>query len=101
MGQRLDLSRILQEIIGSDQVHFQPPSNINMVYPAIVYDFADADTKHANNLVYGRTRKYEVTLITRDADDPAEDKIAHLPMTSRSRAYKADGLTHYPFEIYY
>lgn len=101
MAPRLDFSKILKEILGSNEVHFQPPSNVRMNYPAIVYHYRDAEVQHANNLPYHRERRYEVVLIARDPDNTIESKLAMLPKSSLARIYEADGLYHYAFDIYY
>lgn len=34
---RIGLSKLLREILDSDNVYFQPPESLKMNYPAIVY----------------------------------------------------------------
>ena len=61
MGQRSDLHEILREIMGNGNVYFQPPSNIQMKYPAIVYERDYSDTQFAGNSPYSHTWRYQLT----------------------------------------
>lgn len=101
MGQRLDFQKILEELLGSRSVYWQPPENISMVYPAIVYDHDYSEVDHANDKAYRITKRYEVTSISRKSDDPTPDKLALLPMSRFIRSFKANGLNHYVYAIYY
>lgn len=98
---RLGLHRILEGILGSKNVYFQPPASIQMKYDAIVYDLDDIDARHADNLPYLTNRRYRVTLITKNPDTDLSDKIAQLPLTQFNRFYTADNLNHYVYIIYY
>lgn len=98
---RKGLHRILKEILGSDNVYFQPPASIQMKYDAIVYELDDIDVRHADNLSYLTNRRYRVTLITRNPDTSLSDQIAQLPLTRFNRFYTADNLNHYVYIIYY
>lgn len=99
---RQQLSEILNGIIGTTKrVYFQPPASIKMVYPCIVYNLDDIDAEFANNLPYALTKKYTIMVITKDPDMDLPMKVAQLPMCTMSRAYSADNLYHYVFDLYY
>lgn len=99
---RTDLSKILNDIMGGGKrVYFQPPASIKMVYPCIVYNLDDIDTGFANNNPYTLTNKYAVMLITKDPDSKLIHKIAQLPMCTMNRAYTADNLYHYVYDLYF
>lgn len=99
MGQRLELQEIFLEII--PKVYFQPPSNVRMEYPCIVYQRDDADTKFAGNTPYSYTQRYQVTLIDPDPDSDILVKIASLPMTIFDRHFAANNLNHDVFTMYF
>lgn len=101
MDRRLQLQTLLEEILGSDEVHFQPPPEVTMVYPAIVYGRDGASRISADNAGYRRVQRYQVTLIDRNPDNPAVEKLGLLPRCSDVRSFKADGLNHDVFELYY
>lgn len=98
---RLGLDRILRDLLGSDNVYFQPPESVKMKYDAIVYELDDIDARHADNVPYLTNRRYRVTLITKDPDNHLSDEIAQLPLTQFNRFYTADNLNHYVYIIYY
>lgn len=101
MPRRLQLQEMLEVLLGSDQVHFQPPANIDMKYPAIVYGLDDLMIQHADNSVYNLTKRYSVIVITDDPDSDIPDKVAVLPMCSFDRSYPADNLYHYAYVLYF
>lgn len=98
---RLDLQIILEGLLGSENVYFQPPNNLTMQYPCIRYEWDDADTKFASNKPYRYTKRYQVTVIDRDPDSPVPDKVAMLPLCEFDRAYTADNLNHKVFNLFF
>lgn len=99
MAPRSNLHVIFEEI--TTNVYYQPPRNVEMVYPCIVYRLDQADTRHADNRPYTVTKQYDVTLITRDADDVRFDKVAHISTARHDRSFVADNLYHHVFSIYF
>lgn len=98
-----DLQQILQDILGEDgKAYFQPPENIKLKYPCIVFDRSGARIANADNINYRITKSYTITLITKNADnDIYIDKILELPMCSFDREFVTDGLVHEVFSIYF
>ena len=101
MGQRLDLHQILVSVLGSNNVYFQPPPTIQMVYPCVIYKRDDVDVKHANNETYSKTKRYQVTVIDRDPDSEVPDRVLELPRCTYDRFYTADNLNHDVFKLYF
>ena len=101
MGQRLELQELLKVILGSDHVYFQPPANVQMQYPSIVYSRDNSDTEFAGNKPYRYTQRYQVTVIDRDPDSGIPNKVAALPMCTHNRFYTADNLNHDVFNLYF
>ncbi|MDB5716245.1 MAG: hypothetical protein JWO15_3642 [Sphingomonadales bacterium] len=101
MDQRLKLHAILEQILGSAYVYFQPPSNIKMKYPCIIYHRDAANTRFADNSPYRHTKRYAVTIIDGDPDSPIPDKVAELPLCSFDRAFVADNLNHDVYSLYF
>ena len=52
MSSRTDLQKKLEEILGSRNVYFQPPTNTMIQYPAIVYSLKRKESKFADNAKY-------------------------------------------------
>ena len=65
MASRLDLQTILESLLGSQNVYFQPPSDLQMTYPCIVYKRDNASTEFAGNKPYRYEKRYQVTFIVR------------------------------------
>lgn len=101
MGQRLELQQLLEDVLGSDQVYFQPPANVQMKYPCIVYKRTFALTNFAGNLPYRYEKRYQVTVIDRDPDSAIPDKVAALPRCLFDRFFTADNLNHDVFNVYF
>lgn len=101
MDNRLNLQTLLETILKSRNVYFQPPESVKLKYPAIVYALDDFDSRHANDSVYILRRRYSVTLITEDPDSSTIGELACLEMCRFIRPYKSDNLNHYVFELYY
>ena len=101
MAPRLDLQEVLESLLGSRNVYFQPPLNLKMIYPCIRYERDDAETEFAGNKPYTYTKKYSVTVITQDPDSEVPDKIAALPMCTFNRHYTADNLNHDVFNLFF
>ena len=98
---RLELQTILEGVLGSKHVYFQPPSTIKMVYPCIVYQRSASLTEFGNGHPYIINERYQMTLITRDPDDPRIQKLLQLPRCAHSTHFKVDGLNHDVFNIYF
>ena len=96
---RHDLQEILEEIC--PRVYFQPPANVQMEYPAVVYERGRADTKFADDIPYATTKQYSLTLISRNPDESIFEALAALPMCAHERFYVVDNLNHDVFNIYF
>lgn len=82
------------------RAYFQPPSNVSMGYPCIVYELDRIVKKRADNGVYLKTRRYQVKLITKNPDDPMVDVLASMVHSEFERHYTTDTLNHFVFNIY-
>lgn len=101
MASRLDLQALLENLLGSTEVYFQPPASVFMSYPAIVYSRYDIVNTHADNRVYAQHTAYQVTVIDENPDSEIVKKVAMLPMCSFDRHYTADNLNHDVFTLYF
>ena len=101
MASRLKLQTLLEKIMGNRNVYLQPPSNLNMSYPAIRYELNSTDNTHSNNQVYSQNTSYKITLIDRDPDSDCAKEISKLPKCAFNRFYTADNLNHWVYTLYY
>ena len=110
MGTRIDLQNKLEELMASfgvqeddcfHHVYFQPPMSVRMKYPCIRYERSSFEPLHADNITYRQTKRYTLTFMSKDPDDPIVDAIEELPMCSHDRYYAADNLHHDSFSLYF
>lgn len=101
MSSRIGLQTVLEEILGSESVYFQPPMSIKMKYPAIVYGLEDIENSFANDGVYSSKRKYLVTVIDENPDSQIVDKVASMPTCRYNRHFESDNLNHDVFILHY
>jgi hypothetical protein len=99
MGQRLELHQILETF--TDNVYFQPPTNIQLNYPCIIYKRDFADTKFADDKPYNHVKRYMVTVIDPDPDSELPNKVAAMPMSLFNRFYTADNLNHDVYSVFF
>lgn len=98
---RLSLQTLLEGVLGSRNVYFQPKEGQNLSYPAIVYNMDAVRTDFADNSPYKLHDRYQVTYIDRSPDSDVPRKIQGLPMTRFSSYFVVDGLNHYNHSIYF
>lgn len=102
MARRLNLQNEFIQILGTQNVYFQPPASVKLKYPCIVYKIASRDTIKADDMSYAGYVRYEVTLICRDPDSEIPEKLLrHFRYISHVRNYPSDNLHHDVFTLYY
>lgn len=101
MATRSNLQSILEDILGTRNVYFQPPTSLKLKYPCIIYQRTSGDTQFSDNNPYIYTKRYQIIHIDPNPDSEIPRKIAMLPMCKHDRTYTADNLTHDVFNIYY
>lgn len=101
MGTRLELQTILEKLLGSRNVYFQPPETVKLQYPCIVYNRNDIEQIYAGDKTYHLKDRYSVTVVDRNPDSEVPHKVAQLPLCSYDRHYISDNLNHDVFNIYY
>ena len=101
MAPRQALHDILKGILGSDYVYFQPPENVSLKYPCIIYHRDSARGLPADNKTYRYTKRYLVTVVDRNPDSAIPDEVAKLPMCTYNRYFAADNLNHDVFNLFF
>ena len=96
---RKDLHSLLKQILGSDNVYYQPPQNRQMSYPAIRYNLDDIDDELADDKTYLRKRVYRITLICALPDSEVIDALLDLPFCNYVSHYTSENLNHDVFRI--
>lgn len=99
---RYSFQESLEESLGSTNVYFQPPENVKLTYPAIIYNKRTGDYRHADNRSYTRFQGYDVMVISKNPDFvDTLDIPDRFPMCRFDRHYVSDNLNHDVFVIYY
>lgn len=101
MSRRIELQELLEKLLGSENVYFQPPTNKKMQYDCIRYSRIKIKPDYADNIPYNLHDCYQVIAIYKDPDSDLPHKIAMLPMCSHNSYYTADNLNHDVFTLYY
>lgn len=101
MASRLQLQTLLEELLESENVYYQPPSSKKMEYDAIRYSKSNIQSTYANDSKYSNMNRYEIIVISRKPDHPVIDKLLALPYCSFDRHYTAENLNHDVFTLYY
>lgn len=100
MASRLELQTMLENILGSRNVYYQPPSSIKMQYPAIVYSRSDIVNSHADNAAYIQNTSYKITVIDENPDSEIVKRLSLVPCCRYDRHFKSDNLNHDVFTLY-
>lgn len=101
MSNRLELSTMLRDLLGSDNVYYNPPESKKMEYDAIRYSKKNIRSRFANDAAYFLLNCYEIIVISRKADPEVVDKLLKLPYCSFDRYYAANNLHHNVLTLYY
>ena len=98
---RTELQSLLESILGSTNVYFQPPPSFKLHYPCIVYDRNTYASVFANNDSYLRRTRYSLTLIDKNPDSTFVSALADIPYCRHTRSYIADNLNHDVYDLYW
>ena len=100
---RLELDDKLRDLLPSDwHLYFQPPENLKLKYPALVYSKSTGDTYYANNSDYIYNRQYELTFISEDPDDETPRNVMkELRYCRANRHFVTNNLNHDTCVLYF
>lgn len=108
MRTRIEFQELLQSTldkvlgIGVGHVYFNPPEDLILKRPCIVYNRSNPDIKYADNKIYFYTTAYDVTYITDDPEDSVVDKeLIKIPYCRPGRPFPSGNAYNYPYTIYY
>lgn len=101
MASRLNLQTEL-EALPVEKVYFQPPESVKLQYDCIVYNLSTIESWKANNQSYYNEREYQLTLITKNPDNPLIDLLLNsFEKISFLRHFTSANLNHYVYRLYY
>lgn len=101
MVRRHKLQSILETILGSRRVYYQPPTTMRMEYPCIVYELGGSNDRFADDFKYKRERTYQLTVIDRNPDSTIPDRVDDLPYSSMDTTFVQDGLNHFVYTLHF
>ena len=101
MASRLELQTMLEGLLGSRNVYYNPPPSVRMNYPAIVYTHKSIDNVSANDAVYKQNVAYVLTVIDKNPDSEVVVRVLKLPYCKFDRHFVKDNLNHNVFTLYY
>ena len=99
MGLRFQLQALLESI--AENVYFQPPPNIDLSYPCIIYARDGSHVNHADDILYQHVKRYMVTVIDRNPDSNLPDMVENLRWCKYDRFYALENLNHHVFSLFF
>lgn len=100
MPSRLELHDELLTFLPN--VYFQPPANIKMLYPCIIYNKTGKNRHFADDVIYLSQQGYDITVIDANPDSTVADNIeSHFQYCVINQYYTADNLNHTKLSLYY
>lgn len=82
-------------------VYYQPPSNIQMRYPCIIYSRLPNLKTMANNKTYNKSVAYNILVIDKDPESLIADRLdEELEYCSITQHYIVDNLYHTTLNLY-
>lgn len=101
MRTREELHTKLCQILGNNNVYFQPPETIKMQYPCIIYSYKGDDNLFANDRIYNRVREIQIQHISRRMTDSiVDDLTTQLNYCRFTTSFVSDNLLHENFTLY-
>lgn len=98
---RIKFHNKLKEVLGNNNVYYNPPTSTSIKYPCIIYSLKDIRSNYSNNKIYLFDHLYQVLLIGIKPHDDTKDKILEkIPYSIFDRSYIQDNLYHYAYTIY-
>ena len=90
---------VLETIL--ERSYFQPPSDVGLEYPCIVYSPDPGLSRHADNKLYFYEQRYQVQLLGWEPQPEKFHALLNLPKSTHSHSFVAENLNHDVFSIYF
>lgn len=102
MLKRVDIQEKFKFLLGSNNVYYQPPANLKMKYPAIVYSLDGLDVKRFDNTRLINKNCFSVTHIYRnESENLVETMLKNFEYISFDNRSIADGIYNDHYTIYW
>lgn len=95
------LHKKLEAALAGTKVWFQPPSNISMTYPTVIYHMEGSNNTHADNSTYTKDVRYSVVVMDTNPDSTLWSSIMDaIPRSSLDNVMNVEGLYHWNITLY-
>ena len=102
MLKRVDIQEKFKFLLGSNNVYYQPPANLKMKYPAIVYSLDGLDVKRFDNTKLINKNCFSVTHIYRnESENLVETMLKNFEYISFDNRSIVDGIYNDHYTIYW
>ena len=102
MLKRVDIQEKFKFLLGSNNVYYQPPANLRMKYPAIVYSLDGLDVKRFDNTRLINKNCFSVTHIYRnESENLVETMLKNFEYISFDNRSIVDGIYNDHYTIYW
>ena len=102
MLKRVDIQEKFKFLLGSNNVYYQPPANLKMKYPAIVYSLDGLDVKRFDNRRLINKNCFSVTHIYRnESENLVETMLKNFEYISFDNRSIVDGIYNDHYTIYW
>ena len=91
------LSSIMQSEGEEPHLYYQPPEDVKLQYPCVIYKLASFTSRYADNLPYHQYVHFDVTYITRSPKSTVPVELVKTPNFNFDRYYVVDNLHHYAY----
>lgn len=91
------LVSVMEECDEEPHLYFQPPENVKLEYPCMVYHLKTMDTRKANDKPYYKTIAFDITYITRSPASDVPTRMLSEQYMNFDRYYTAQNLHHYAY----
>lgn len=92
----------LRALLNTTNTYYEPPADVRMSYPCVVYSLGNMDDVRADDIHYTRRLRFMVTTISANPDSEWPQLILdYFPYARFDRNYSADNLSHNVIMIYY
>lgn len=99
---RAALHMALRNLLGNNNVYYQPPESSKINYPCILYELDNIHIRAADNLVYRRKYRFRITVVDTDATSDIADAVSKAFASIKYiRHYNSGELNHFVFTVNY
>lgn len=102
LKRRLYLQSLLKEIPEVQEVYFQPPEDVKLKFPCIIYKWDRTKDLRADDTLYNSRRGYSITIVDQNPDSAIPIIFQkNFPLASFDRSYVSNNMNHWVYNLYW